>query len=278
MHRPEARSDWWRRTRWRLTSRSARRPPATRCEYVSVQGRPAVRPRTTPVRRPVYCSLVLTGWTTGCRPFRVHRSGAGRHAGRAGGAVQRGGDDARSDAQARVPTPTHHAPIFAPTAGFAASGWSQLGCLAALPTLRFMAVFCCACRQVYGLTTTPNYSADAVLDVEDEGHTLPVEPLALHQLREDMVLIDVSRGSLTGILDDEHLKSSGALQEVSEGPLDYSFPVLLELRLRRYPRSHWQHSTFVEVWCSRLGRVLCLWLWRPSSLSALIYSWRPSTA
>jgi hypothetical protein len=31
-----------------------------------------------------------------------------------------------------------------------------------------------------------------------------------------MVLIDVSRGSLTGILDDEHLKSSGALQEVSK--------------------------------------------------------------
>jgi hypothetical protein len=67
-------------------------------------------------------------------------------------------------------------------------------------------------RQVYGLTTSPDYSPLG-LDEED-GPT--VEPLPLEKLRRGMVLIDVSRGSLTGILDDEHLKSSGALQEVSK--------------------------------------------------------------
>ena len=69
-------------------------------------------------------------------------------------------------------------------------------------------------REVYGLTTTPDYSPLGL----DQEYGPTVDPLPLGNLRPGMVLIDVSRGSLTGILDEEHLNSSGALQEVSSGP------------------------------------------------------------
>lgn len=67
-------------------------------------------------------------------------------------------------------------------------------------------------REIYSLATTPDYSA---LGLDENGPS--VEPLPLQNLRRGMTLIDVSRGSLTGILDEEHLASaSGALQEVSK--------------------------------------------------------------
>ena len=66
-------------------------------------------------------------------------------------------------------------------------------------------------REIYGLTTTPDYSPLGL----DEEYGPTIDPLPLGKLRRGMVLIDVSRGSLTGILADEHLTSSGALQEVS---------------------------------------------------------------
>ena len=68
-------------------------------------------------------------------------------------------------------------------------------------------------REVYGLTSTPDYSPLGL----DEEYGPAIDPLPLRNLRQGMVLIDVSRGSLTGILDDEHLNPLGALQEVSGG-------------------------------------------------------------
>ena len=69
-------------------------------------------------------------------------------------------------------------------------------------------------REVYGLTTSPDYSPLGL----DQEYGPTVDPLPLGNLRPGMVLIDVSCGSLIGILDEEHLNSSGALQEVSRAP------------------------------------------------------------